>query len=249
MVISFKCPLFKVVTFQYNKGLWLQKDYRKLKFSLYEENKAEAVQDTERSKPYGSATEQVCRNIHLKKKRTKRRRKATECLSLHRRPGATEKETFYAHFTGRGRTSQPEVVLLPRPGLCSRIGWSHVELHVLDLPTAQATKQVVDLSPGDLPVVCEDTSQCWVVNESMSSARPPPGGAIRTSHPRLRLVCPPTSSPTPGASPVQKPAPLKIHLESSAGHSEATSQYQEHRRAKICLWRIKQWGCVFFLGG
>ena len=30
----------------------LQKNYRKLKFSLYKENKAEAVQDTERPKPW-----------------------------------------------------------------------------------------------------------------------------------------------------------------------------------------------------
>ena len=51
----------------------LQKNYKKRKFSLYEEKKAEAVQDTERPKamegtegpkPYESATIQVCINIH-----------------------------------------------------------------------------------------------------------------------------------------------------------------------------------------
>ena len=43
-----------------------------------------------------------------------------------------------AHFTGKGRTGEPEVVLLPRPGLFSRIGRGHVKLHVLDLPITQA---------------------------------------------------------------------------------------------------------------
>ena len=51
----------------------LQKNYRKFKLPLYEENKAEAVQDTkrlkvvegtERPKPYESATIQVYRKIH-----------------------------------------------------------------------------------------------------------------------------------------------------------------------------------------
>ena len=51
----------------------LQKNCKKRKFSLYEENKAEVVQDIEspkamegieRPKPYESATIQVCRNIH-----------------------------------------------------------------------------------------------------------------------------------------------------------------------------------------
>ena len=152
-------------------------------------------------------------------------------------------------FTRRGRTSPPEVVLLPRPGLCSRIGWSHIELHFLDLPITQVTDQVVDLSPNDLPIACDDTYQCWVIDESMSSAGLPLGDPIQTSHPRLRPVRPPTSSPTPVASPKQKSTPSEAHLEPSAGHSRATSQYRKHRRAGLCPWKIKQWGCVFSLGG
>ena len=79
------------------------------------------------------------------------------------------------HFTGKGRTGEPKVVLLPRPGLFSRIGWGHVELHVLHLPITQAAHLVADLSPGDLPMSSEDTPQCWVVNEGMSLTRPRPG--------------------------------------------------------------------------
>ena len=54
-----------------------------VQFSLYEENKAKAVQDTERQKavegtekpkPYGSAAEQVCRHIHKKKDREEKGR-------------------------------------------------------------------------------------------------------------------------------------------------------------------------------
>ena len=189
----------------------LQQNYKKLKLSLYEENIAEAVQDTERPRPWkvqkGRSRMGLQPNkfaeTYIKKGGGggKRRRKTKECLSLHRRPGATEKETSDAHLTGSGRTAQPEAVVLPRLGLCSRIGWSHVELHVLDLPITQAVDQVVGLSPGDLPIACEDIYQCWVVDEGMSSAGPPPGGAIRTSHPRLRPVRPPTSSPTPEAFP------------------------------------------------
>ena len=42
---------------------------------------------------------------YIKKKRKekgKNRRKTKECLSLHRWPGTTEKETSDAHFTGSG---------------------------------------------------------------------------------------------------------------------------------------------------
>ena len=102
-------------------------------------------------------------NKKKKKEKRKRKRKTTKCLSLHHRPRPTERETPDAYFTGSGRTGKPKVVLLPRLGLCSRIGWSHVKLHVLDLPITLAANQVVDLSPGDLPIAYEDTYQCWVV--------------------------------------------------------------------------------------
>ena len=90
----------------------LQKNYIKFKLSIYKENNAEAVQDTERSKVvegiegsklYKSATVQVCRKIYFlktKKEKGKNIRKTKECLSLHRRPRTTEKETSNAHFTG-----------------------------------------------------------------------------------------------------------------------------------------------------
>ena len=84
--------------------------------------------------------------------------------------------------------AEPEVVLLPRPGLFSRIGTGHVELHVLDLPMTQVTGQVVDLSTGDLPISGEDTPQYWVVNEGVLSTGPPPSGTIRTSHPRPHTI-------------------------------------------------------------
>ena len=53
-----------------------------------------------------------------------------------------------------------EVVLLPRPGLISRIEGGHVELHVLDLPITQAASQVIDLSTGDLRVSDEGPPHC-----------------------------------------------------------------------------------------
>ena len=56
--------------------------------------------------------------------------------------------------------AEPDVVLLPRSGLLSRIGRGHVELYVLDLPMTQVAGQVVDLSTGDLPVSGEGTPQC-----------------------------------------------------------------------------------------
>ena len=139
------------------------------------------------------------------------------------RPGDTEKETSSARLTGIGRTGQPETVLLPRPGPCLRIGWSHVELHILDLPLTREVDQVVGLSPCYLPVPRRGQIQSWVVNEGMSSAGPPPGGAMRTSHPRLHLVHPPSSSPILGASPKHKPSPSEAHLVSSASHGGATS--------------------------
>ena len=136
------------------------------------------MEGTERPKLCKSTTVQVCRDIKKKKRKKKkraRRRKTSKCLlctaDLKLRRGG-----LGAHFTGRGRTSQPEVVLLPRLGLFSRIGWSHVELHILDLPITQTTDQVINLSPGNLPMPCEDTPQCWVVNEGMPSGGPPLGG-------------------------------------------------------------------------
>ena len=80
--------------------------------------------------------------------------------------------------------AEPEVVLLPRPGLLSRIGRGHVKLYILDLPITQAAGQVIDLSTGDLPVSNEGPPHCWGVNEGALSTRPPLGGCIRTSHPR-----------------------------------------------------------------
>ena len=179
------------------------------------------MEGTKRLKPSESTTVQIC--INIQKKKRKRKRKTTECLSLHRQPEAMEGGESDACFTGREWTGQPKVVLLPRLGLCSRTRWSHVELHVLNLPITQVADQVIDLSPGDLPVPYEDTYQCWVVNEGMSSAGPPPGGVIRTSHPRLHPVHPPFSSPTLEASPRQKSSPLEVHLESSVGHGGATN--------------------------
>ena len=81
--------------------------------------------------------------------------------------------------------AEQEVVLLPRPGLFSRIGGCHVELPVLDLPITQVASQVVDLSTGDLPVSDEDPPHCWGVNKGALSTGPPLGSSLQTSHPRL----------------------------------------------------------------
>ena len=43
-------------------------------------------------------------------------------------------------------------------GLYTRIGWSHVELQVLDFPITQVVDQVVGLSPCDLPMPRKDKS-------------------------------------------------------------------------------------------
>ena len=83
---------------------------------------------------------------------------------------------------GGDELAEPEVVLLPILWLFSRIGQGHVKLHVLDLAITQAAGEVVYLSTSDLPVSGEDTPQCWVVNESASSAGPPLSGSLRTSH-------------------------------------------------------------------
>ena len=128
-----------------------------------------------------------------------------------------------AHFMGRGRTGEPKVVLLPRPGLFSRIGRGHVKLHVLDLPITQAVHEVVDLSPGDLPASSEDTPQCWVINEGAPSTGPPPSGALQTSHPRPCTILSLSSPPTLEASLKKITPPSKVHLESSASHGGATS--------------------------
>ena len=151
-----------------------------------------------------------------------RRRKTTKCLSLHRRPEATEGGPD-AHFTGRGRTGEPKVVLLPRPRLFSGIGWGHVELHALDLPITQVAHQVIDLSPDGLSMPCEDTSQWRDINEGMSSTGPPPSGAFRTSHPRPHAILSLFSSPTPEASLRQMTPLLKAYLESFVGLGEVTS--------------------------
>ena len=90
LVISSQCIIIKRSEIRVSG---LEKNCRKRKFSLYEENKVEAVQDTERPKamestkrpkPYESATVQVCRNIHLKKKKGKeeeRQRNVFLCIA------------------------------------------------------------------------------------------------------------------------------------------------------------------------
>ena len=66
---------------------------------------------------------------------------------------------------------EPEVVLLPKPGLFSRIRRGHVELPVLDLPITQATDQVVDLNTCDLPVSDEGPPYCCGANEGFTVNR------------------------------------------------------------------------------
>ena len=131
----------------------------------------------------------------------RKRRRKTRMSFPHRRLEATEKEMSGARLTGRCRTGQPEAVLLPRPRLYSRVGWSHVELHVLDLPITQAADQVVGFSPCDLPITLKDKYQSWDVSEGMPLAGPPLGDVFRTSHPRLYSVHLPPLPPTSGVSP------------------------------------------------
>ena len=133
-------------------------------------------------------------------------------------PVATKKETSDARLTRSGRTGQLEAVLLLRPRPCLRMRWSHVELHVLDMPLTWEADQVVGLSPGDLPATLEDKSESWVVNEGRSLVGPPPNSAIRTSHPRHHLARLPPLPPTPGVFQKQKASPSGAHCESSAVH-------------------------------
>ena len=139
-----------------------------------------------RLKPYkfiGSKAEavQVCKNIKKKKKREGRNH------SLHHQPKARRRGgrcTLHWQRTnwraGSSYTSKTWALFKNRMG--------HVELHVLDLPITQKAGHVVDLSSGDFPMSGEDTPQCWVVNDGALSTGPPPGGTLRTSHPRLPAV-------------------------------------------------------------
>ena len=61
---------------------------------------------------------------------------------------------------GEDELVEPDVVLLSRPRLFSRIGRGHVELYILDLPITQMVGQVVDLSTGDLPIFDEGPPHC-----------------------------------------------------------------------------------------
>ena len=97
--------------------------------------------------------------------------------------------------------AEPEVVLLLRPGLFSRIIQDYVELHILDLPITQVAGWVIDVSTSDLPVSDEGSPHCWGVNEGAPSTEPPLGGSLRTSHPRPHT--PPWSPTQQISSPLQ----------------------------------------------
>ena len=128
----------------------------------------------------------------------------------------------------------------------SRVGWGHVERHVLDLPITQAAHQVIDLSRGHLPIFGEDTPQCWVVNEGVPSIGATPGGDLRTLHPRPRTIPSLSSPPTPEASLRQMTPPPKVHFESSTGHGKATSYCRGRRGKNVHSLKNKIVGISFF---
>ena len=76
--------------------------------------------------------------IKRKKKKKGREEERQQNVFLYTVDLKLRKGGSDAHFTGRGRISEPEVVLLPRPGLFLGIGWDHIELHTLDLPITHA---------------------------------------------------------------------------------------------------------------
>ena len=168
------------------------------------------MEGTERPRPYGSATVQVCKNIHKKKKREKKGDSESEKVKRKRRentrmpfsppPVWRYEEGDVCHTPHRERMIWPgRRSSTSKTRSCPSTRWSHVELHVLDMPFTWEADQVIGLSPCDLLVPHKDRPCCWVINESRSSAGPSPDSAIRTSHPRLRMVHPPPSSSAPGS--------------------------------------------------
>ena len=79
---------------------------------------------------------------------------------------------------GEDELAEPEVVLLPRPRLFSRIGQGHVELHVLNLPITQAADQVIGLSTCNLYVSDEGPPHCCGASKASPSTGPPPGDLL-----------------------------------------------------------------------